>query len=522
MAAAVTVWALVSGGGRAGVGPDPVGDVRAPAVAGSFYPASAAELQAQVDELLRCPPRPAGAPALVGGVVPHAGYVFSARCAASLYRLLHSNQFDRVILIGPSHHLPFAGLGLPHAGLTAYRTPLGDVPIATGLCARLAASPGFVRLPRDAGPEHCLEVQLPFLQRSLGRFELVPVLCGGVREESVGAYAAALAPLLDARTLLLASSDFTHYGPNYGYVPFESDAKGRLAQMLASAAGAAAALDLEGFRRHSCDTGDTICGGYPIQIVIDALRRSGRAVRGAVLDRYTSGDVVGDYRNSVSYAAVGFFGGTNAVTPAAPAAGPEERKAEMKQSGPGGAASEFSVSAAGQKRLLEIARQSIAHYLRDRRPGSFAVTEPELLTPAAVFVTLTQQGRLRGCIGTTEPRSALHEAVSRLAVAAAFEDGRFRPLSADELPRTHIEISVLSPMRRVKGGDEIRKKVHGVVVHRGGHSGLFLPQVWEHFERKEDFMGELCQQKAGLDPDAWKDPATELYVFTVFAFEEPK
>lgn len=523
MCAVVAAWAVASGCGRAAVEPPPPErDVRAPAVAGSFYSASPAELGGQVDALLREARRaPVPGGDLVGAVVPHAGYVFSARCAASVYALLRSNQFDRVIVIGPSHHLPFAGLGLPHAGMTAYRTPLGDVPIATGACARLAATPGFVRLPREAGPEHCLEVQLPFLQRALARFELVPILCGAVRADSVGAYAAAVAGLLDGRTLVLASSDFTHYGPNYGFVPFEADAKLRLMQLLDAAAGSAAALDLDAFQRHCRETGDTVCGERPIEIVIDAMRRSGRASRGAVLDRYTSGDVAGDYRNSVSYAAIGFFGGTNAAAPASPA-GATERSTEMKQNGTNAASAEFGISAAGQKRLLEIARQSIAAHLKDGRASAPSVSDAELQAPAAVFVTLTQQGRLRGCIGTTEPRAPLHQAVSQLAQAAAFEDGRFRPLSAEELPRTHIEISVLSPLRRVKSADEIQPKTHGVVVRRGYRSGLFLPQVWEHFERKEDFMGELCQQKAGLSPDAWKDPATELYVFTVFAFEEAR
>jgi AmmeMemoRadiSam system protein A len=181
---------------------------------------------------------------------------------------------------------------------------------------------------------------------------------------------------------------------------------------------------------------------------------------------------------------------------------------------------EFSLTQQQQQELLAIARQSITRYLNSRTLPSLTVADPELQQPAAVFVTLTQHGALRGCIGTTEPREALAAAVSSMAVAAATEDYRFLPLTAAELATIRIEISVLSPLRQVNSADEIHQPVHGVVVKRNGRSGLFLPQVWEHFSTKEDFLSELCSQKAGLPANAWKDPATSLYVFTVVSFEE--
>lgn len=181
---------------------------------------------------------------------------------------------------------------------------------------------------------------------------------------------------------------------------------------------------------------------------------------------------------------------------------------------------EFSVSEKSRKKLLSIARQSIEGYLANGKIPGFSVTGPELNTPAAVFVTLTIDGNLRGCIGTTVPREPLYKAVSRMAVAAATEDSRFPVLTPEELKNTRIEISVLSPMQRVKNADEIKQNTHGVIVFCGRKSGLFLPQVWEHFSCKEDFLNELCWQKAGLEPGAWKNADTELHIFTVFAFEE--
>ncbi len=180
----------------------------------------------------------------------------------------------------------------------------------------------------------------------------------------------------------------------------------------------------------------------------------------------------------------------------------------------------FSIKDSNQLILLQLARQAIASKTSGEKLPAFHSNDPEIKTPSAVFVTLTRDGKLRGCIGTTEPLWPMAEAVTRMAVAAAAEDYRFPPVTEKELNDIRIEISVLSPLARVKNSDEIRQNVHGVVARRNGRSGLFLPQVWEHFSKKEDFLFELCRQKAGLEPDAWRDPETELYVFTVFAFQD--
>ena len=183
---------------------------------------------------------------------------------------------------------------------------------------------------------------------------------------------------------------------------------------------------------------------------------------------------------------------------------------------------DFAVLPEDQKVLLGIARAAIARHIAGEKSAVPLPEDPRLREPAAVFVTLTANGRLRGCIGTTEPREGIAAAVRSMAVAAATEDYRFSPVTAAELPNIRIEISVLSPMKRVSSPDEITKDVHGVFVRRGARRGLFLPQVWEHFRTKKEFMDELCSQKAGLAPDAWTAPATDIYVFTVFAFEEPR
>jgi len=182
---------------------------------------------------------------------------------------------------------------------------------------------------------------------------------------------------------------------------------------------------------------------------------------------------------------------------------------------------EFAISKQSQEELLKLAREAIALYLKKQEVISFSAgNNAELLKPSAVFVTLTQDNVLRGCIGATEPSYPLYEAVIRMALSAAFNDSRFFPLDEIELSYTKIEISVLSPMQKVKSADDIAQNKHGVLVQVDGRSGLFLPQVWEHFERKEDFLNELCSQKAGLPRSCWKDGSADIFVFTVFSFEE--
>ncbi len=504
-------------------------DVRPPAVAGALYERLPVALQVQVDGLLRTAATPGVTGRLVAAVAPHAGYVYSGRCAASVYRLLATGQVSRVFILAPSHRAAFAGVALPDAALSAYRTPLGDVPVDQVVCGALRGTPGFTEATGADRQEHAIEVHLPLLQRTAGPFQLVPLICGVMDANAIASVAGALARHRGPGTLIVASSDFTHYGPNYDFVPFTANREAALTTWLAGAAARVAALDLAGFDRHCRETRDTICGQNPIRVLMATLQGRAPPVRGQVLNLALSGDVAGDYENSVSYAAIGFFEPDGSGTPGpVPAAGGVS-STESAQTTGGTMANAtnpvkqdaFRLTDASQKRLLEIARQSIESYLKTGKAARFDVPEGELTAPGAVFVTLTQKGRLRGCIGTTEARDPLHLAVARLAVAAAVEDNRFPPLTTAEAPRTRIEISVLSPMRRVESAAEIRVRDHGVVVRKGWHSGLFLPQVWEHFSTREEFLDELCRQKAHLEPGAWKDPATELYIFTVFAFEEP-
>jgi len=174
-----------------------------------------------------------------------------------------------------------------------------------------------------------------------------------------------------------------------------------------------------------------------------------------------------------------------------------------------------------RKRLLKIARKSIEDYLGKNRKIKPDERDPLLLSASGVFVTLHKDGDLRGCIGRLSADKPLYLGVCEMAVEAAVGDPRFAPVNLEELEKIEIEISVLSPMTRVYSADEIKLGAHGVLVKQGFSSGVFLPQVaGEAGWSKEEFLSQLCSHKAGLEPDAWKDKTTELYIFTAEIFSE--
>lgn len=490
--------------------------IRPAAVAGMFYEREPAALERQVSGLLQRAPAAKVPGPLVAAVVPHAGYVYSGPCAASVYALVASGRYDRVIILCPAHRAAVAGVAPPARTCTGYATPLGVVPLDRAAGDGLRGKPGFVDAPGADADEHAIEVHLPFLQRTAGRFALVPLLCGPPEAVDVGAVAAALAPLLDDRTLLLASSDFTHYGSHYRFRPFTERVPERLREWLTGAAGRVADRDLAGFERHCRETRDSICGETPIRIVLATLAARGQPVTGQVLSTALSGDLSGDYANSVSYAAIGFFAGSAATPLAAadagragtplPAVRKEDRHVKEQRSGqwsPG-------LTAAEQATVFAIARDTLKWCVEGGR-GRFDFS-PYTLTPRlrqdmATFVTLKIGGHLRGCIGSLAPVAPLYESVQDNAVNAALRDPRFMPVQPDELARIEVDVSILSPIRDIASVAEFKLGQMGIILEKGRHRAVYLPEVAiEQGWTVEETLSSLSQ-KAGLAPDAWREGA---------------
>jgi MEMO1 family protein len=465
--------------------------VRPPAVAGSFYPADPKELAATIDGFLsKAAPGSDSNP--VALVAPHAGYVYSGAVAAHSYALLKGRTYDRVIVVAPSHYEAF-GYASVYDG-SAYRTPLGEVPVDQTFAAKLAkASPsiklsGVGHTPSPDKLEHALEVQLPFLQRVLGKFQLVPVVMGDQSYEACRALGLAIATLAQgSNTLIVASSDLSHY---HRY----EEAK-RLDGGVLNAVGEYDYFDLSNnLERRVWEA----CGGGPIVAVMIAAERLG-ATEAKLLRYANSGDVTSDRNRVVGYGAVALS------------------KAAVEHAGE----APFTLGRAEKDALIKIARAAVESAVRDRKPfeasaGGMAALAQE----RGAFVTLTEHGQLRGCIGYVAPVKPLYETVRDVAMAAALQDRRFRPVVASELKDLVYEISVLSPLRHVGDVKEIQIGLHGLLIRKGNSEGLLLPQVAsdEKWDRST-FLEQVCL-KAGLPARAWQDPASDLFRFTALVFGE--
>jgi AmmeMemoRadiSam system protein B/AmmeMemoRadiSam system protein A len=466
--------------------------VRQAGVAGSFYPADPKVLTATIDEMLAHATPPPVMDPILAVVAPHAGYQYSGPVAAYTYAALKGHKFSRVVVIAPSHYESFDFSSVYEGD--AYATPLGNVPVDKAFARQLAKMSATMRLSSrghdatSAGAEHAIEVQLPWLQRVLGDFQLVPIVMGDQSYESSRALGVALAKLIHGGdTLVLASSDLSHYHPYDEAVKIDHKTLNALA-----------AWDYYSMSRNFQTRVWEACGGAPIVAAMIYAERMG-ANQALVLKYANSGDVTGDHSRVVGYSADVFVktqGGKAMETP-------------------------FSLSAPEKKELLALARKSV----------EYVVGKGELYVPAAsasatlnqergAFVTLTESGQLRGCIGYTSAMKPLYLTVRDTATHAALHDPRFQPVAASELPRLEYEVSVLSPLRRVTDTQQIKVGQHGLLMKNGDYEGLLLPQVpveqgWD----REKFLEETCR-KAGMGSNCWKDEETDIFQFTAVVFNE--
>jgi len=465
---------------------------RPPAAAGRFYPAEADELRAMADRMLaQAPPGPAEG-RIVAALCPHAGYEFSGPPLARVCRALADSEPEIVAVVGTAHFALGQGFFLDDH--PAFRTPLGEVPTAAAEAAQLLKAGAGLSVSAEAhAEEHSIEVVLPFLQRTWKRFRLLPVVANAQRLSDAERFGRALAGALKGKkALLIASSDLAHYPPLAvarqldpasleSFLTLDPDYLWRTEQCLM-------ALDAP---QVNC----TWCGKAAAAAVQAAAVCLG-ADWGSALACANSAERGGDSDRTVGYgAALLLERGRRRPWPS------EELTDEEKSE------------------LLALARASVQAHLRGERASPRLFDRPRLNLPAAVFVTWTQPGGdLRGCIGTTQPRDTLGNAVARCAVLSAAEDPRFKAVTEAELAGLRAEISVLSTPRPARPED-IRPGL-GVIVDRGGRQGLFLPQVWDKLPDRDEFMAYLCEHKAGLPADAWRRPGTELFTFTATAFEE--
>lgn len=471
-------------------------EVKQADLAGKWYPRSGTELKAMLEGYLK-----AADPEEIKGevfaiIAPHAGYQFSGPVAAYAYKVVENKNIKTVILIGFSHRKFYDGISVYDRG--SFSTPLGEIKVDTALASGLISQNKRIAFnPQVFKDENSIEMEIPFIQLALKGAKVVPVIFGTQTFGDAEILADALSKILKGRKdyLIIASTDMSHYHSYDEARSIDDHAIRLLKGLNANVLYEDAKLGLS-----------ELCGILPVSATLLAAEKMG--YKDIVILKYAnSGDTYGDKENVVGYVAAVIY--KESLQPSAVSF-------QQKKEG-----EDRMLNENQRKKLLRIARESITSYVRDNKRERFTETDAVLNEPMGAFVTLHEGGELRGCIGNMVGAGPLYQTVASMAVEAATGDPRFSPLSPSEIDKVDVEISVLSPLKKVSNPDEIKIPGHGVIVRRGFRSGVYLPQVADETGwTKEEFLTSLCAHKAGLAPDAWKDPKTEIYIFTAEVFGE--
>ncbi len=461
-------------------------EIRKPVVAGAFYDGNKDALSARIDAYLNnVKDLPAITRDVQALISPHAGYIYSGPTAAYAFRLVQGKPYDTVVIIGTSHQHGFDGCSIyPRGG---FETPLGVAAVDEEMASRIAKSSGFSFVPEAHTKEHSVEVQVPFIQKTLQEAKIVPIVMGYPSRRTVYALGNALGETLKSagkKILIVASTDMSHYLSKEDANAVDSKTINLIEKLNTSAI-----IDKVGAGENM------MCGGGGVAATILAVKKTG-TTRVEVLHYTDSAETSGDSEHVVGYLAA-------AIT------------VEPAKTPP----AEFSLSADEKKELLELAKQSVESYINEGQVLDYKTENPDFLGEKGAFVTLKKRGELRGCIGFIEPLFPLYEAVIRTAVYAATEDTRFSPVAKDELKDLEYEISVLTPLQKIDNPRAVRVGKHGLVISMGKNRGLLLPQVpVENNWDRETFLNQACV-KAGLAPDSWKKGA-EIFVFEAIVFHQ--
>jgi AmmeMemoRadiSam system protein B/AmmeMemoRadiSam system protein A len=475
-----------------------------------WYEADVKDLSKQIDEFYqKAEVKPIND--VIAMILPHAGYQYSGQTAVRAIKTT-DKRYSRIVVIGPSHRTYMEEM-LSVPSVTHYETLLGEIPLDLDFIEKLLKYPMFHSVPYAHTEEHSVQIELPLLQYKQKDFKLVPIVAGHCSLETIRKAGSILKSMVDEQTLVIASSDFVHYGPRFRYVPFRKNVAEQIRKTDMGAYKYIANLDSGGFVKYKQKTGATICGSVPVAILLSMLEKPAEA---NLIEYKTSGELTGSYTNSVSYLSVVFSG----QWPSRPARGPESISTKLSQE--------------DKKQLLTLARKTIVQYLQNKRvpaPSELGVKiSGAMRAPRAAFVTLNKvpdsqetpgplKPMLRGCIGDIFPRRPLYKSVIGNAINAAVNDRRFPPVSIAECNDITIEISALTSPKPIESANDIRVGIDGVVLSKNGRSAVYLPQVAPEQGWDVEQMLTNLSLKAKLPKDAWKEGASFL-VFQAVVFGE--
>ena len=466
---------------------------REPAVAGSFYLSNPAELKTDLASLFASSGKVKTDKNIAAVIVPHAGYIFSGKVAASAFAQIDPDRdYETVFLIGTSHQVHLSGASIYDIG--DFKTPLGTVKVDMQTSKKLIQNYKVFESSTEAHKrEHSLEVQLPFLQFHLKKpFQIVPIIIGTQSAKTCEKIAEALKPFFTDKNLFVISSDFSHY-PTYNDArnidkvtgdAILSNSPELFMQKIADNSG----KNIAGLA--------TSCCSWTSVLTLMYITSEIQGITVRHIKYMNSGDTkYGDKERVVGYHSFAFSRDTEDGS--------------------------FSLADDEKQLLLSIARKSIENRLKGKSVP--LVSEPELTEslklPCGSFVTLYKNGKLRGCIGRFFTDGPLYRLVKDIAVAAAFNDSRFEPLAKSELTDIDIEVSVLTPLHKINDIKEFQLGKHGIYMVKGNQSGTFLPKVATDTGWKtEEFLGHCARDKAGIGWDGWKN--AELFVYEAYVFGE--
>lgn len=477
---------------------------RGAVVAGKFYSGNKAELQRNLKNFftLARPIEKNGEP--IALIVPHAGYVFSGEVAAWGFKQLDKNkEFENIFVIGSSHRAYFEGASIYNKG--NYVTPLGEVKVNIELANKLINEYDvFDYQPQAHNAEHSLEVELPFLQYHLKKdFRIVPIVLGTQSKAKCEKIAKALQPFFNTNNLFVISTDFSHY-PKYSDA-IEIDKQTMQAIISKKPENLIHSIN-ENKKKDIPNLATSLCGWTSVLTLLNIIEND-QSISAVPVKYMNSGDCLQGERNRV----VGYY--SILFTK-------KKDKSDMKTQN-----NDFSLSTTDKKQLLNIARETIKAHVADKelpelKPENYSDV---LKKNCGAFVTLHKDGKLRGCIGRFYAEEPLYKVVQEVAISSAVKDTRFTPVTTDEVDELEIEISVLTPMKKIESTDEIELGKHGIYIKKGYMGGTFLPQVaTETGWNKEEFLGHCSRDKAGIGWFGWKEADVYIYEAKVFSEKEVK
>jgi AmmeMemoRadiSam system protein B/AmmeMemoRadiSam system protein A len=445
--------------------------------AGPWYPKDPEALVRLIDHFFSTVPASSSLSGdILAIIAPHAAYAFSGQVAAYAYKSIQKRNYESVVILAPSHQWGFEGCSIYASG--GYETPLGTAQVDASLAAEISSATGYGYIPQAHQAEHSVEIQIPFVQRVLPKAKIVPIVMGFPRKTTITRLAEGLKKTTAGKkVLVIASTDLSHF-----YTKAQANKKDKETIAL-----------IRGFKTddiiRKCEKRENImCGGGPVAAAL--LYAKGKA--GVKILRYADSSESSQDESRV----VGYVAAALVIEPVS---------------------EEFHLSEQDKKELLRLAYDTVNLYIKENKVPEYKPQSDNLSQNCGAFVTLKKHGKLRGCIGFIEPLFPLHQAVMQASIYAACRDARFLPVTPDELDDLKVEISVLTPLKKIANPNSVIVGKHGLVIAKDGKRGLLLPQVAvENSWTRQTFL-EQASLKAGLPENAWRSGA-EIYVFEAIVF----